>query len=106
MSVSVRTRLQIAFNDFARIERYDDHVPGLHSGVRNAGRFDDDVPARAVDAADIAPGLDDETFGYELQVGCANLFFELVEHLSKLETSSKSKIRMTDCENETALRVG
>jgi hypothetical protein len=66
VSVSIRAGLQAALDDFSRIERDDDHMAWLHRGVLDARRFDDDFAAGAVNAADIAPGLDDKTFGYEL----------------------------------------
>ena len=81
MSVGIRTGLQIALDDFSGIERNDDHVPGPHGGVWDARRFDDDVPTCAVNAADIAPGLDDKALCYELKVGRADLFLESFEHL-------------------------
>src|SRR5262249_26809988 len=85
VSVSVRAGLQIALDDFSGIERDDDHMAWLHRGVGNARRFDDDVPAGVVNAADIAPGLDDKTLGDQLQVCSADLLFESVEHLRRLE---------------------
>src|SRR5689334_2390624 len=73
MSVSIGTWLQSALDDFSGIERHNDHVAWLHRGVWDARRFDDDVAAGAVNAADIAPGLDDKTFGDELKVRGADL---------------------------------
>lgn len=97
VSFSIRAGLQIALDDFSGFERDDDHVFGFHDRIGNAGRFDDHVPAGAVDTADVTPGLNYEALGYELEVGVADLFFESVEHVRKFE------IRKTGCQNETAL---
>ena len=53
---------------------------GFISRVRHARGFDDHPAAGAVNAADVAPGLDDEAFGDELQVRLANFLFQFFKH--------------------------
>jgi len=71
----VRTRLQIAFHHLAIGERDDNHVLRFHVGVGDAARFDDNHAALSVHAAGVAPGLDDQTFGYQIQIGLADFGF-------------------------------
>lgn len=75
MSRSIGAGLQGAFDDFSTFERNDDHVPGFHRGVGDARRLDYNVAAGAINATDVAPGLDDQPLAYELQVGGADLLF-------------------------------
>ena len=72
---------RVAFDHLAGLERDDDHVLGLHAGVGHAARLDDHEPALAVHAADIAPGLDDEAFGDQVEVRFADVGFEFFEHV-------------------------
>jgi hypothetical protein len=70
----VGTGLEIAVDDFAGFQRNHDHVFRLHAGVRHAGRFDDDEAAFAVNAAGVAPGLDDQTFRHQSRLAWQTFF--------------------------------
>ena len=84
MSLQVRRRVagrpERALDDRAVGQRNDDHVLGRHAGVGQAGGFDDDQPGLAVDAADVAPGQDDQPVGGQPQVRPADAFLEFFQH--------------------------
>jgi len=56
------------------------HILGGHHGVIDAGGFDHQHAAGAVDGADVAPGQGDQIMFWQCQVGFQHLPFEIVEH--------------------------
>src|SRR5262249_50304296 len=91
----IGTGLQFPFQDASGIERHYDHVLRRHLVVRNARRFDYNAAARPLDSADIAPGLDHQSFAHQLEVGVADLLFEFFEH--------RSSVRITEVVLENPL---
>lgn len=83
MGWRVAAGVELAFDHLPRVQSHHDHVPGLHVAVINAGRFDHHQALVAVDAADVAPGLNDPPFVHQVEVGPTDLCFELFEHASK-----------------------
>jgi hypothetical protein len=72
----IGTWLEFSFDHLSGLDRHDDHVGRSHCGVGNAGRFDDYQLTRAVNAAGVAPSLNDQALPDQIQVGLAHGFFE------------------------------
>ena len=66
----------VAFDGFAARQFDDDHVGGGHDVVFDAGGFDDNQAAFAVDAADVAPGEGDEAVARQVKVGGKDFVFQ------------------------------
>ena len=105
----VRTGLELALDDLAGLQRHHDLMLRLHAVVGHAGWLDDDEAALAVDPADVAPGLNDQAFRHEIEVGLADFRFEFFEHrqatsVARLRISMSSFITSYSCRSIPSCR--
>ena len=72
--------LPFPFDGLAGFQTDNDHVLRLHIVIADAGGLDDHSIALAVNAADIAPCVNDNAAPHKLQIGLANFLFQFFQH--------------------------
>lgn len=65
---------------FAAFQRDHDHILRCHAVIADARGLDDHASAFAVDAADIAPCINDDAAAHKLEVCRADLLFQRFQH--------------------------
>ena len=81
MRFRIRGRIPFALGGFAALQIHNDHILRLHAVIIHTGRLDHDKSLFAVDAADIAPGIDDNASCGQLQIGCTHSLLQCFQHI-------------------------